>query len=370
MGKNLTKEEFVKNAISVHGDKYDYSDSVYIDSRIKLNILCKMHGIFSQLPNSHLNGSGCAICKGVNKLTKEQFINNAIIIHGDKYDYSKVDYINNNTKVKILCKIHGEFNQTPHAHKSGQGCPKCLGTFNKTLTKDEFINKAIIIHGDKYDYSKVDYINNNTKVKILCKIHGEFEQIPYNHLKSNGCKKCTGRHLCTKDEFISKSITIHGDRYDYSQVDYINNNIRVKILCKKHGLFEQTPLSHFNMRNGCPKCNNSKGETEIENYLKLNNIKYKPQFSFNDLVDKGELRFDFGIFENNNLKYLIEYNGVQHYENRKPFYRNEYEFLIAKKRDIMKIDYCNRNNIKLYIIKYDENILEKMDFIKITNKYE
>jgi len=180
-------------------------------------------------------------------------------IHGDKYDYSLVNYVNNKTKVKIICPIHGIFEQTPKHHKNGYGCKKCKidkGVYyTKRKSTNQFIEESKKIHGDKYDYSLVDYKNNKTKVKIICPEHGVFEQTPLQHLTlKQNCKKCVvdsyknGRFL-----FIEKSRKIHGDKYDYSLVNYVNNKTKVKIICPIHGVFEQRPDSHLNGQN-CYKC--------------------------------------------------------------------------------------------------------------------
>ena len=122
------------------------------------------------------------------KLSTEEWIQKAKKVHGDKYDYSKVKYYNAHTKVCIICPIHGEFWQTPASHLMGNACPKCGG--KTKLNTDKFIHRAKEIHGDKYDYSKVEYINATTKVCIICPIHGEFWQTPAKHLSGKGCKKC------------------------------------------------------------------------------------------------------------------------------------------------------------------------------------
>ena len=188
MGKLKTTEEFIRRAKKVHGDKYDYSKVEYKGTHTKVCIICPIHGEFFQTPNNHLHGQGCLACGGRKQLTKEEFIQKAREVHGDKYDYSKVEYVNKNTKVKIICPIHGEFFQTPNNHLQGHGCHKCVGC--KQLTKEEFIQKAREAHGYKYDYSKVEYINAHTKVKIICPIHGEFEQEPNSHLEGKGCPNC------------------------------------------------------------------------------------------------------------------------------------------------------------------------------------
>ena len=151
------------------------------------------------------------------RLTTEEFIQKAKQIHGNKYDYSQTVYVNGLSKIKIICSVHGVFEQRAYAHLSGQSCPHCYG--NAKLTAKQFIQKARKVHDDKYDYSMVEYINNYTKVKIICPKHGVFEQIPNSHLQGRGCTICgdinTGINLMLdKDDFIQKAKAIHGDKYD------------------------------------------------------------------------------------------------------------------------------------------------------------
>ena len=198
------------------------------------------------------------------KLTTEEFIEKARELHGNKYDYSKVNYVNNHTKVCIICPEHGEFWQVPSSHLQGVGCPKCglnkIWESRGRITTDEFIEKAIEVHGDKYDYSKVRYVNSHTKLCIICPEHGEFWQLPYVHLKGCGCDKCgdvtIGNKLrFRKDEFIEKARAIHGDKYDYSKVEYVNNQTKVCIICKNCGNeFWMIPNNHLRGQE-CWKCN-------------------------------------------------------------------------------------------------------------------
>ena len=193
----------------------------------------------------------------MSKITTNEIIAKAKLVHGDKYDYSKVDYVKDYIKVCIICPEHGEFWQRPHAHLQGQGCPKCKSK-KQTCTTDEFIAKAKKIHGDKYDYSKVKYVDAKSKVCVVCPEHGEFWQIPYHHTKGCGCPKCANKNKgeyrrSSKKDFITKARKIHGDKYDYSNVDYVNNYTKVCIICPKHGEFLQTPSNHLSGK-GCPKC--------------------------------------------------------------------------------------------------------------------
>lgn len=191
MPKKLTTSEFILNAQAIHGDMYDYSETVYINTRTNIKIICKKHGEFEQRANHHLTGSKCPECVRENKsLSKEGFIKKSKLVHGDKFDYSQVIYINNKTKVKIIDPIHGEFWQLPNNHLAGYNPFE-----NKnTKTTDYFIQKSKSVHGVKYDYSETDYKHNNQKVKIICpkEGHGEFWQLPHNHSKPNGsgCPKC------------------------------------------------------------------------------------------------------------------------------------------------------------------------------------
>jgi len=188
MSRKLTLEEFIEKASKVHGTTYDYRDVIYKSYIEKIKIRCKKHGVFEQTPANHLTRSGCPKCAGLLKLTTEEFIEKAIKVHGTTYDYSDVVYKNANTKIKIRCKKHGVFEQTANSHIRGSGCPKCACVVK--LTTYEFIEKASKVHGTTYDYSEVVYKNANTKIKIRCKKHGVFEQTPANHLNGSGCQKC------------------------------------------------------------------------------------------------------------------------------------------------------------------------------------
>ena len=203
-------KEFIDKAIKIHGDKYDYSKVEYIKSKDKVIIICKEHGDFLQTPGGHIQKKGCKKC-GIDKhlknniiilqqnakingdkyrKTKEKFIEESVKIHGDKYNYSKVEYMKSKDKVIIICKEHGDFLQTPGGHLQGNGCKKCgfeNTANNKRYNNKDFIEKAIEIHQDKYDYSNIIYISSITKVKIICKKHGEFEQTPSQHLSGAGC---------------------------------------------------------------------------------------------------------------------------------------------------------------------------------------
>ena len=259
MSSKMTTEEFIKKARQVHGDKYDYSKVEYVDSKTKVCIICPQHGEFWQKPVNHLQNKGCLKCGRERTATfhsksLEQFLQEAKKIHGNKYDYSQVEYVNYQTKVTIICPKHGEFTQSPTAHLQGNGCPKC-GNERTSLrmTNESFINKAKSIHGDRYDYSKVEYIDNKEEVCIICREHGEFWQKPKNHLSGYGCPICSGRKKMRTIDFVKRARQVHGDKYDYSKAEYKGNSEEICIICPEHGEFWQRASNHLKGF-GCKKC--------------------------------------------------------------------------------------------------------------------
>ena len=222
-------KQVINDFKSIHGDIYDYSLMVYNGSKNNIKIICKYHGIFEQRPVHHLRGSGCPHCSKNKKYTNITFKLKSNIIHNNLYDYSLVDYKNAHTNVKIICSKHGIFEQTPQNHIIKQtGCPFCYNE-NRTLEQSDVLLKFNLIHNNYYDYSQVNYMNNMTKVKIIC---------------------------------------------------------------PKHGVFRQTPAKHL-LGQGCPICRESKGEKEIRTFLENNNIKYINQKYFKGCKYKRNLKFDF-----------------------------------------------------------------------------
>jgi len=269
------------------------------------------------------------------KLTKEQFIEKANKIHNNKYDYSKVEYVNNSTKVCIICPEHGEFWQTPSAHLMGQKCKFCS---NKKLTTKMFIEKARKVHGDKYDYSKVEYIDNKTKICIVCSKHGEFWQKPGNHLRGQNCPFCTNEYSPTTEEWIKRAKNVHGNRYDYTKSKYINAITPITIICKKHGEFLSYPNNHIKGC-GCPKCRMSKLENILSKILIDNNISFTFIKKFDWLKNEKPLSLDFYLPDYN---VAIECQGEQHLiEERKFTNASQIE------NDLIKNTLCKNNGVKL-----------------------
>jgi len=290
--------------------------------------------------------------------TVEQFIEIAKEIHIDKYDYSLSVYKGNRKNIKIICPVHGEFEQLVMNHLAGHGCKKCANDLKK-IDFNNMIEKLNIMYKNKYDYSLLEYINTKNKVKIICPIHGKFEQSLRSHLDGFGCHTCS-YDLKRKDinDFINESNIIHSNKYDYSLVKYITSQINVKIICPVHGEFEQQP--HHHLRGcRCPKCNSSKGEDIIRKILDENNINYKKQKTFKNCKNIRPLKFDFYLIDYN---ILIEFDGRQHFKSVRHWGGID-GLELQKIKDKIKTEYCIKNNIPLYRINYNENINEKMNEI-------
>ena len=267
--------DFIKKAKETHGTKYDYSKVIYINSKTPVIIICNTcNNEFQQIRNTHLLGDGgCKVC-AINKykkdmtFTKEEFIQKAKEKHGNKFDYSQVNYINSQTKITLKCNICKiVFEQLANGHLQGSGCKKCANKLNGDKcrkTNEQFILEAENIHKDEnelpiYDYSMVEYKSCHKKIIIICKVHGQFEQAPSAHISGSGCNDCgminrATKQTFTKEEFIQKAKEKHGDKFDYSQVNYINSQTKITLKCNICDcIFEQLPNSHL-QGYGCDKC--------------------------------------------------------------------------------------------------------------------
>jgi len=297
-------------------------------------------------------------------MTTEEFIEKAKKIHNNKYDYSKTEYKKSKEKVCIICPEHGEFWQTPNMHLRGQGCVKCYHKrVGERCKKNEDVFKSEMNerYGDIYDFSKVKYKNNKTKVLVTCKKHGDFLIRPNDLVSGYGCPECGKEKIGlssrkTRDEFIAEAKLIHDSKYDYSKVEYKTSKEKVCIICPIHGEFWQTPNHHLR-GHGCPNCNESKLEKKVRNYLTEYKIAFKTKKKF-DWLNKQHIDF-----------YLPEYNigiecqGIQHLEPvdfASKGRENEY-FKIVTDRDNKKRSACAEHFVP--IIYYHE-------FPKYYGKYK
>ena len=280
------------------------------------------------------------------RLTTEEYVQRAREVHGDKYDYSKTVYRNSHEKICVTCPIHGDFLILPinHVYQQKQGCPKCT---NRHLTTEDIINLFKGVHGNKYDYSKVEYTKMHAKVCIICPIHGEFHQTPSKHLLGQGCKKCGAVERARKrtkstERFIEEAKEIHGDKYGYSKVNYVSSHGKVNIICPRHGEFSQRPYDHLH-GHGCPVCVESQLEREVELFLIKNKVDYIKQCNQTTFKWLGKQSLDFYLPKYN---VAIECQGIQHFEAIR-FFGGEEEFEIIQERDKRKRKLCSDNGVKL-----------------------
>lgn len=344
MGKTIksSTEDFIRRSKEIHGeDKYDYSKVDYKNS--KTDIILIFEGVeYIQKPAKHFMGR----CPEKNTPTRttEQFIEEAKKVWGDKYDYSLVEYVNSFVFVKIIYEGI-VFEQQPRSHLGGL-------VVEFRFNEEFFLKKAKELYGDRYDYSKMTYVDSLTPIIII--YDGvEYIQKPLYHLR--GQPENTFR-LKTNEEYINEVNKVHDFKYGYSNCEYKKAKEKVIITCDKHGDFEQNALSHLQGA-GCPNCKKSKGEMKIKNFLIENNIIYEPQKKFEECKNILLLPFDFYLPDYN---VLIEYDGEQHFKPSE-FFGGEEAYNKTVINDNIKNEYCKINNIDLIRIAYYEyNNIEKI----------
>lgn len=350
---------------AIHGDKYDYSRVEYRRMIDKVEIICPIHGSFFQEPHNHLKGYGCKLCgiesRKIKKMdTNESFIEKANKIHNGIYGYENTVYVQSQEKVCITCQKHGDFWQRPNDHLQGKGCPMCYNEKrgnNLRMTEEEFVRRAKEVHGSRYAYTELSYKNIDSKVDIICPIHGKFSQNAYSHLIGKKCPECAKierglKHRMTTEEFIKKAKEIHDSKYDYSETIYTKSNDYLKIRCPKHGIFTQIASYHLS-GNGCQECANeltdSASEREIFDFIKLNYNGIAMHNYRGLLNDKKELDIYLP-----SLKIAFEFDGLYwHNEKNQP----------SRSYHLHKTKECLEKGIQLIHIFEDEWIYKK-DIVK------
>jgi len=388
-----TTEEFIIKAREVHGDTYDYSKTIYTNARKSVIIICPLHGEFTSNPDNHLNKKcGCQICGYIEVKKKRtsnslKFIIKAREVHGDTYNYLKTVYINARKPVIIICPEHGEFSQVPDNHVNKKaGCSKCCYSYKPTT--EEFVIKAREVHGDTYDYSKTDYVNSKTPVIIICPLHREFSQLPDVHVnQKSGCYKCSGKYKPTTEEFVIKAREVHGDTYDYSKINYVNSKTPVIIICPLHGEFSQLPDVHVKQKSGCYKCKiygASKISFDWLEYQELSCIIQHKKNGGEYIIPFTKYRVDGFCHETNTI---YEFNGDYWHGNPKIYnsslvnpsskktFGELYENTIKKKQYCIELKY---NYIEIWesewrlaikLVKIIQKNFRKNMKIKITKNY-
>ena len=305
------------------------------------------------------------------KLTQEEFIQKAKDRHNNFYDYSKTEYINSRTKVCVTCPKHGDFWQLASAHLNGQGCPECFkekkqnGLINLT-SSSELLARFQKLYGDQYEYNLTGFEKQYDKINIYCKKHKHhFSMKILHHLNGHGCPLCSKRgHNYSTEEFIIRAKEVHGDRYDYSKVNYVNRETPIEIICKTHGSFWQKPHNHISGC-GCPKCKATKVQYKIYSWLKTEFPEQLWEWEYSPIWLTPQV-FDIYCEQ---LQLAIEYNGEQHYMPISAF-GGEEEFQKTIERDKRKSIKCSSNNCTLYVIKYDELNFDKLkvDILKFIKQ--
>jgi hypothetical protein len=355
MGKKMTLIEFIARAIAVHGYKYDYSKVVYVNNRTKVIIICPEHGEFLVTPYSHLNGVRCPKCAHNYPYTTETFIEQSKKMYDEnEFDYSKVVYTKSHNRICLIHKCGHKFYVKACVHIRGlTSCPCCRYKIKNT---EDFVKLAKKTHGDYYDYSITEYVNTTTKLWVICPIHGKFLVKPYNHLLGNKCPKCVGQYMDT-EYFIEKAKKIHGDKYDYSKVIYVDSITPVIIICPIHGEFLQKPNVHLK-GHGCSECGSKKNisETKLFNILKKEFINIEVLHLYRNMDILGRKSIDIYLPE---YKIAVEYQGRQHFEpvtrfsGRNGDYIKRYEkYCILDKE---KYQQCKDYGVKLFYFTYEKS---------------
>lgn len=365
MNWKITNEEYIQRAKSVHGDRYRYELTEYVDRNTKITVTCKVHGPFLVNPYTHIRlGCGCMKCandkmKKTCALTTESFIARAKEYIGYHYDYSKVEYVNAHTPVTIGCPTHGWFTKYPMEIQQGRrGCPTCgkeAGYKKRQTGLQAFIERSKAIHGDKYSYDKVVYKNQQSRVTITCPIHGDFKQIAQGHLIGHGCPKCNNEYYKgrTREDLLKDFYEMHRGFYSYPNLpEWSNNKERVKIICPKHGVFTQSVANHLR-GDGCPSCKNSRQENIVFRNLQDKRIRFEREKTFKWLKRKGHMYLDFYLPDFN---VAIECHGAMHFGISVPakytYTKADYEDI--RVRDELKYKLCKEHGIRILYFCYNK----------------
>lgn len=362
--RKYTKEDFVERANIVHKNKFTYPGE-YINSITKIEICCPVHGIFTQVPASHLLGIGCPACSGNKRHTTEELIKDAKEVYGDLYILDKIKYTNSMMPFEVICRKHGSFFKTRAEFIGNKsGCNKCS---RQTLDTDLFKELAYEKHGEKYNYDKTIYVKSNQKVIMTCPEHGDFTMRPNNHLTGQGCPSCGGKDEISLDDLQKRNYHKYGDRFKILTTDYINSDNKLTFYCNKHKTtFESSIYNHLK-HYGCKQCfkehidNNTaenvhsfiarakevhynKYDYSMVNYKgnkipvniicpKHGNFYQRPDMHLHNTTgcpvcnsSKGELKI-YHFLKNKKIKFIKEYK-LKNYAYRYDFYLPDYNLFI------------------------------------------
>lgn len=374
----ITQESLEPLARAIHGDKYSYERSIYVNNKTKIEIFCntcKKYIFIS--PYEHIcKSTGCWSCSyqlrgAPRRKTIKDIEEESIRIYGDVFDFSQAIYKNATTKMTIIHKPCGKsFTRSANQHISNKrSCPHCSKT--KKLTPDILLDRLSKLYENKFIFPDLNYKNRRTKIKIMCLECGHiFYRTPMSLFnQANYCPKCLDKVTDT-ESFIKTAQQLYGDKFDYSKSLYVNCNIPILIKCNECGQwFSKKSNNHLN-RGTCPYHKMSKGERNIKLFLDTFDINYKQQERFVECKNIIQLPFDFSLKDiNGNLISLIEFQGAQHF---KPVNFGGIgddvaleNFEQVKFRDKIKKKYCVDNNIPLLEITYKD--IKQVDLIIIKH---
>lgn len=373
--KRLTQEEYILMANTIHKNMYDYTPTEYINMRTAITYKCHTHGVIIQKAGGHLKG-GCKKCsdekRGKDKRSStSEFIRKATDVHNDIYIYDEVDYQTSILPVKIRCKIHGIFPQTPSEHLSGYGCVKCgqisaHKNAGRVFDTESFKKQALQIHQYKFTYDDSIYVDSDTHVLIRCSKHGVFRQTPCSHLGGKGCWDCASEYKSIQsrsnsEEFIQKAINIHNILYEYTKVVYTGCNVEVSIYCTQcNQYFLQTPTKHLS-GHGCIHCVN-KTESLVcsqlkMTYVSITNDSKSVRFAWCKTSNDNYLPFDMVILE---YKIIIEVDGPQHFRQVRDWKSPSYQ----QQNDKYKMKCANDNGYSVIRIIQEDIYNDTYDWLR------
>lgn len=343
--KDKYKYEFVKSHIESHG--YQLISVNYINKDSKLALICPKKHEFEISFGHFMRGTRCAYCSG-NKVNYEIVRER---VESQNYKLISEDYLRAAKKLIMECPKGHRCNISWSNFRNGNRCQFCYES-RRRMSTEEFIFKSKELYGEKLDYSEVNYQSCNKYITLICKTHGRYKQMPQNHFKSMGCKQCYSQSLCKSNEkFIEEAKSKHNSKYDYSFCKYIKNNIKVTVICPTHGAYYQTPQDHLK-GNGCNRCSLSKGELQIMQFLQQNNIAYSTQHIFPECKNINCLPFDFYLPEYNLCVEFQGIDHYQLIERSKSYEKNLKNHQSRLKNDQIKRNFCVNYSIDFLEIPY------------------
>lgn len=367
--KALTTEEFKENFYKKYGKFYILDKVNYVNNKTEITVTCPIHGDFKKRPDLLMDGCKCPKCSKTAKTPEEIFIQKANFVHNGYFKYVSNTFTNVSSVVGVVCPHHGIWFPRANNHLNGANCPQCskegithkiskLPKKNKSTKKyntQTFKEKIYSLYGDKYDLSKVNYIDNKTPIRVICKKHGDFMITPNHLLLGRGCSKCSNNYHYSTKEAIQEFRKKH-KKYIYTKTVYNSTHSNIIVTCPIHGDFVTTPANHLKGQ-GCPKCNNSKLENEIRELL--DSVKITYDFRTRKLPFLNGLELDFYLPK---LKAAIECQGIQHFQAVSIF-GGETAYAKTLLNDSKKRKLCEDNGIKLFYysnlkIVYPYNVYE------------